>query len=357
MSTKSRLDTIKESLDTEDVLSVIQAFYPDIPYLETGFGLILPTICHNADYTDGSMKLYYYTNTHLFHCYTRCQASFDIYELVEKINDNLGLGMEFPTMLAVIQNRTKVVSHWFEADDVYTSVLPKYKVQKTLVTLPEYDESVLNIFDKDYKPVEWLQDHITPTSMERYNIRYSIARNQIIIPHYDIDGMLVGIRVRNLNPWDIEMGKYMPARIEGKMYSHPLSANLYGIHRTHKTIEKKKTAYLFEGEKSVLLMDGWYGDDSVAVATCGNKLNKLQLQILQRLGVQNIVLCYDRMNEEIHCDSHYFHQLYDMCRTYKNYFNFSFIYDRDGLLLYKAAPVDYGREIFEYLLRKRVVIR
>ena len=351
------LDALKESLDVEDILNVIQSFYPDIPYLETSFGLILPTICHNADPSDGSMKLYYYSNTHLFHCYTQCQSSFDIYELVQKISDNLGLGFEFPTILARITNNVKVAFQWFEVDDAYTSVLPKYEVRKTTVVLPQYDEKILNMFNSTYRPIEWLKDHITPWSMERYNIRYSIANNQIIIPHYDVDGILVGIRVRNLNPWDIEMGKYMPARIEGKMYSHPLSANLYGIHRTNKAITKQKTAYLFEGEKSVLLMDGWYSDDSVAVATCGNKINKLQLQLLQRLSVQNIVLCYDRMNEDAAHDSVYFAQLYDMCREYKNYFNFSFIYDSEGLIGYKAAPVDYGREIFEYLLRKRVIIR
>lgn len=354
---KQELDSLKESFDNEDILNIIQSFYPDIPYMETSFGLIFPTICHNADYTDGSMKLYYYSNTHLFHCYTRCQASFDIYELVQKISDNLGYGWDFSTIFARISNCVKTAFCWYEADDAYVSVLPKYEKQKTVVVLPRYDEKVLNAFNADYKPIEWLNDHITPWSMDRYNIRFSIANNQIIIPHYDIDGILVGIRVRNLNPWDIEMGKYMPARIEGKMYSHPLSANLYGIHRTNHAIQKQKTAYLFEGEKSVLLMDGWYGDESVAVATCGNKVNKLQLQLLQRLGVQNIVLCYDRMNDKPTFEHSYFHDLYDICRAYKNYFNFSFIYDSEGLLQYKAAPVDYGREIFEYLLRKRVIIR
>lgn len=351
------LDKLKESLDVDDILSVIQAIYPDINYISTSFGLILPTICHNARAEDGSMKLYYYTNTHLFHCYTQCQSSFDIYELMDKINENCNLGMDFTTILALIKNRVKVTFHWSDMDDIYNSVLPYYKPSKTVVTLPSYDEKVLNMFCSDYYPTEWLQDHIQPSAMKRYNIRYGISRNQIIIPHYDIDGVLVGIRARNLNPWDMELGKYMPVKIEGKIYSHPLSCNLYGIHMNHQAIAKQKTAYLFEGEKSVLLMDGWYRDDSLAVATCGNKLNKLQLQILQRLGVQNIVVCYDRMNEETFEDSAYFRRLYDMCCEFKNYFNFSFIYDREGLIGYKAAPVDFGREIFEYLLRKRAIIR
>lgn len=57
--------------------------------------------------------------------------------------------------------------------------------------------------------------------MDKYNILYSISQEKIVIPHYDINNNLVGIRGRALNEWEIEnVGKYMPIRIENKWYAH-----------------------------------------------------------------------------------------------------------------------------------------
>lgn len=51
--------------------------------VETSSYLIFPTICHHVHEEDGSNKLYYYKNSHLFVCYTHC-GTFDIFDLVEK---------------------------------------------------------------------------------------------------------------------------------------------------------------------------------------------------------------------------------------------------------------------------------
>ena len=45
----------------------------------------MPTVCHNLIDDTGSMKLYYYDNNKLCHCYTECGESFDIIELVQKV--------------------------------------------------------------------------------------------------------------------------------------------------------------------------------------------------------------------------------------------------------------------------------
>ena len=103
-----------------------------------------------------------------------------------------------------------------------------------------------------------------------------------------------------------------------------------------------------------MICDSWYGEDNIAVATCGNKLNKIQLNQLRKLGVQHVVLCYDRMNNDM--SGNYFRQLLSICEKYKNYMSFSFIYDRKGVLDYKAAPVDSGKEVFEQLLSERVMV-
>jgi hypothetical protein len=39
---------------------------------DEGTHIIFPTICHNVDASEASMKLYFYKNTKLFNCYTEC---------------------------------------------------------------------------------------------------------------------------------------------------------------------------------------------------------------------------------------------------------------------------------------------
>ena len=91
-----------------------------------------------------------------------------------------------------------------------------------------------------------------------------------------------------------------------------------------------------------------------AAAVCGSKLNKYALDILIRTcHPQEIVVCFDKeevsKNEET-----YFNKLYNMCLKYKNYANFSFIYDKENLLDLKDSPSDKGEEVFLKLLRARV---
>src|SRR5699024_11709814 len=59
--------------------------------------------------------------------------------------------------------------------------------------------------------------------------------NQTIIPHYNIDNILIGIRVRNWR--SVEKGKYLPLYHKGEGYQHALGYNLYGIHLNKEAIQ------------------------------------------------------------------------------------------------------------------------
>ena len=41
---------------------------------DEGTHIVFPTICHNIDPDEASMKLYLYKNTKLFNCYTECNV-------------------------------------------------------------------------------------------------------------------------------------------------------------------------------------------------------------------------------------------------------------------------------------------
>ena len=76
-------EKIKAQLDTDKIFELVQNFGGDPEY--TTFGFLSATICHNLP-GDGSKKLYFYENTGLFRCFTSCQDTFDIFELIIKVH-------------------------------------------------------------------------------------------------------------------------------------------------------------------------------------------------------------------------------------------------------------------------------
>ena len=73
---------IKESLTLDNIFELLTEWGGDPQYAE--FGIISSTICHNPP-GEGSRKLYFYQNSKLFHCFTGCNDSFDIFELAIKV--------------------------------------------------------------------------------------------------------------------------------------------------------------------------------------------------------------------------------------------------------------------------------
>lgn len=68
------------------------------------------------------------------------------------------------------------------------------------------DKKILDSY-YDYYHKSWIEDNISPKTMKKFNIKYSVLDNQIIIPHYDLKGNLVGVRARNLNQELVNSGK------------------------------------------------------------------------------------------------------------------------------------------------------
>ena len=318
--------------------------------------LITNTICHNVE--DGSMKLYYYYDTHLFVCYTQCgpQSPFNFLKHYYETHD---IAYDwYRDVYCVLANLTNVSSLSSFITPAYKSKKDKYARRNKDIQLPTYPKSILSIFSDDL-PTEWLLEGITEESMVKYDIKYSISQNKIIIPHYNINGELIGIRGRALNKEEAEeFGKYMPVKLENKWYSHPLGLNLYGLNIAREAIDKTKRVIIMEGEKSVLKYDGFYRDNN-CVAVCGSNLHKTQLDLLLKYTkAAEIVIAFDKEYEVPASPQgeEYFNKLYSLCNKYKQYYNFSFIYDKEGLLSLKDSPVDRGKEVFEELLKKRVII-
>ena len=347
-------EEIISNLDVDSVISMMEKLGAD-RHSDRGAYVVFPTICHNIDASEASMKLYFYKDTKLFVCYTEC-GNMSIFKFLKHYYETRQIEYDwYQDIYEVVRDCSNFKGVDGFVVEKYKSLRDRYEVKRKEKELPQYMPHVLDCFVQTY-PQEWLDDGISKKTMDRFNISYSISQNKIIIPHYDILGRLVGIRGRALNDWEVEnIGKYAPIQVEGVWYKHPLSMNLYGLDRTFMDIRRNGVCYLFESEKSVLQMDG-FSIPNCSAAVCGSNFNKYQLNILMKFcAPSEIVICFDK--EELPGEERYFNKLWNICQKYKQYCNFSFIYDREGLLNLKDSPTDKGEEVFLQLLKKRVRVK
>ena len=75
---------IREKLNIQDMVKILESVGVEA-YFISEEKAIFPTVCHNNIDDNPSNKLYYYNNSKLFTCYTECDHSFDIVELLQKI--------------------------------------------------------------------------------------------------------------------------------------------------------------------------------------------------------------------------------------------------------------------------------
>lgn len=345
---------IIDNLDINSIVELMKKLGAD-RYEEKEKFFIFPTICHNINSAEASMKLYLYKDTKLFVCYTE-DGNMSIFKFLKTYYETRQIEYDwFEDIYNVVLNcgnfRPK------EGFDTiqYQSLKDRYRIKKKQVGLEKYPSGILDIFMKNY-PVEWLNDGISRRAMDKYNIKYSVSQNKIIIPHYDINNNLIGIRGRALNEWEIEnIGKYMPIQIEKKWYTHPLSLNLYGLNHTKENIKKYGICYIGEAEKFCLQSES-FSFPNCSCAVCGSQFNKYQLDILMKnCQPKEIVICFDK--EEKDKEDKYFFKLYNLCKKYINYCKMSFIYDTENLLKLKESPTDCGENIFKKLLEKRIIVK
>lgn len=350
------LKELQMELTPDRVIELVSELGSDA-YVEKSDYIQFKTICHNINADEASLKLYYYKKNNMFHCYTDCGDTFNIFELFKRRYELLNKPYSFYHDIVLKIAGGQENYDELEIDrEKYVSEMSKYKKQIIKVDIPVLNPSILNAFIY-YPTPEWLSEGISEKSMKDYNILYSISQNKIIIPHYDINENLIGIRGRALNEEDLVLGKYMPVLIEGKLYSHPLGYNLYGLNKVKDNIGKMNFAIVAEGEKSVLLSDTMFGEDrNVCVAACGSSLHAYQLELLVQAGAEKVLIAFDKEGENWEKQDKYFHKLKEICERYKTRCKMGFIYDTKNLLNLKDSPFDKGKETFLELYKTAIWI-
>lgn len=372
-------DKIKNSLSIEQVFNLVAEFGGE-PTMRQGY-FISATICHNHP-GEGSHKLYYYENTKLFRCYTECNDTFDIFELVTKIKNQQGAVKEYYTEDGqtltrewTLPDSVKFVANYFNlinfANDFFDSqlnlhdweILNKYeennlKNQDKIAELHIFDDKILAHLPQP-RFVDWENEGISRDICKSRKIYYDPRTHGIVIPHYDINNNLIGIRERTLVKEYEKYGKYRPAILNGVMYNHPLGFNLYNINNSKDNIKSLHTAIVFEGEKSCLKYASYFGiDNDISVAVCGSALIDYQVNLLIAAGAKEIVIAFDKQYQETG-DKEWkglVEKYYSFKNKYGNLINISFIWDKENILNYKDSPIDQGKNNFIKLFINRIFV-
>lgn len=361
---------IKNLLNIEDIFNLLYEWGGDPEY--TSFGILSATICHNAP-GEGSKKLYYYSNSTLFHCYTGCSdPSFDIFELVIKVfeiqhNKKVDLN-EAVRYIAMRQGYNGRIEDALEEEGLEDwSILSNYnRIQnieigeKKNIVLKEYDDIILSRFNYKIKIAPWLKENISQEVIEKAKIGFYPGGDQITIPHFDADGRFIGVRGRALCQQECELyGKYRPLKVNQVLYNHPLGMNLYGLNWSKDAIKTIKKAIIFESEKSCLLYASYFGwENNISVACCGSSVSAYQIQLLIEAGAEEIIIAFDRQFQEIG-DNEFKKlkaNLLKLHERYKNFVKINFIFDKNMITGYKASPIDEGKDKFLKLFKERIVL-
>ena len=364
MSRYYNKDELKQQLEVEQIYDLLEMWGGEPEY--TDKGIVAHTICHNA-IGHGSRKLYYYSSTRLCICYTHC-GTFDIFDLcikVKKIQD--GIDWKLYDAMAFIadyfgfsgveaeepeDNNREADWKMFKRHDFIR------EIERPHIQLPEYDVSILTRLPRP-RILSWEKEGITKEICSANLISYYPGGEQIVIPHFDINNRLVGIRGRALSDEEAErFGKYRPLKIGKTLYSHPLSMNLYNLNKSKENIKKAKAAIVFESEKSCMKLQALYGhDNDISVAVCGSAVSSYHISLLQELGVTEIIIAFDRQFVEIGDDEfkRLKNKLIHINKRYGTKVRISAIFDKNMILPYKDAPIDQGAQIFEKLLNERII--
>lgn len=357
-------DELKERLELEQIYDLVEAWGGEPEYTDTG--LISQTICHNLP-GEGSRKLYYYDNTKLWHCYTGCvDPTFDIFDLCIRVMKNqhelkweLYDAMDYIAGYFGFEGREQEDIDKQELED--WEIFKRHKIdlkKRENPQLKEYNSIILDRFA--YPRIgNWEKEGISYEVCKRNRIGYYPGGEQITIPHFDIDGRLIGIRGRALAEDEAERyGKYRPLLIGKQLYNHPLSMNLYNLNNSKETIKQTHIAVVFESEKSCLMYQTYYGyNNDISVACCGSSLSSFQIELLKSLGVNEVIIAFDRQFQEIG-DEEFKRlkaKLIHFYNKYNNSIRISAIFDKRMILPYKASPIDISKEVFEQLMNERIV--
>ena len=321
--------------------------------------------CHNVDFSRAKNNLAYYPETRSFYCFSECQKSFNILDLVKTRFELIG---DSKTTYKCVQWICSTCGIPFEFADTEQKVIEydwkkdigHYRKGKKSIDNSEikvYDDDVLNYFPKVWHD-DWINYGISEQTLDKFNIRWYPYKNSILIPCYDRLRRLRGIRTRVMDEIAIENGspRYIPlTTIDGTTYKFSTGGMLYGEYQNEKNVVESKELWLCEGEKTVMKFDTWTNGKSNAMAMMGSSISDESIMYILSLGVVKVVLMLDSDYKEYGGEEFqaFEKKVMKLASRLTPYVTVDCLYNNLGYDAYKFSPTDYTKEQFKALWKSK----
>lgn len=359
---KINVKLLKKSLTLAHYKQIMQAL--NIPaFSENKEQIIYFTGDKNKDALQGSPKLYFYKDTQIYFSYTSSRA-YDIISLVQTRLNLLGQTCSFIDACNWILEKTGLdptkITKPLTNSYVYDwSELERFvRVRKYGNQLPEYNRNIIDTLPPLY-PQAWINEGISEETMAKYQIRYYERCNQTVIPCFDDEARLIGVRVRNWDKDRVEQAKYMPLiTLDGQCYKFNTNQVFYGINYNKPEIERTGKVIIVESEKAVMKLDTYMGRHNIALGMYGSNLGIQRRNQLIKMGVNTVSYVVD--NDFIGQDDEFFEQwrekIQHFIKLWDGFCRIEIVWDNLGLLGPKENATDRTKEVWEQLWENREII-
>ena len=348
---------LKENLTLDDIIIILEELGAEPKESANSNVVQCKTVCHDGD----SHKLYLYKDSLNFYCYTNCGAM----DIVQVVSNTLQCTISQATqyIMQKVDIHENIFKFGFENETnnedmaILDSLLGNNIVVKQDAWKPFniISESVLNQF-YDYYHASFYGHNISFAALKKFEIKYDILNQRVIIPVRDKTGELIAIRCRNLDEKLIGEGKkYMPIVHDNKILSAPSSQYFYGLYQNEENIRLSKRVILVEAEKSVLQYESMFPNCNISLALSSSNLSDYQVQLLKDLQVEEVIIALDKEYDLAGTKEEELYLLkiqktllkkLDFCKVY-------LIWDVANLLDKKDSPTDKGKDVFLKLYKNR----
>ena len=353
---------LKKSLSLAHHKQIMQAL--GIPaYSENKEQIIYFSGDKNKDALKGSPKLYFYKDSQIYFGYTSSRS----YDIISLVQTRLALLKQPCSFLDACQfildttninpdsiNRVKKEGHVYDWSNLERFI----KVRKYGNQLLEYNRNIIDTLPPLY-PQAWIDEGISEETMDKYQIRYYERCNQTVIPCFDDEARLVGVRVRNWDKDRVEQAKYMPlVTLDGQCYKFNTNQVFYGINYNKPEIERTGKVIIVESEKAVMKLDTYMGRHNIALGMYGSNLGIQRRNQLLKMGVNTVSYVVD--NDFIGQDDAFFEQwrekIQHFIKLWDGFCRVEIVWDNLGLLGPKENATDRTKEVWEQLWENREII-
>ena len=252
--------------------------------------------------------------------------------------------IKFNDVLNVVKQVTGITSlcNYKRTVGLFGGLYDNIKKQKGETEIQTYPEEVLEQYGNTPNLL-WLKDGISLDTQRKWEVGYDTESQRITLPIRTSTGEIMAIKARA----NFELSEFEPKYLFLKQ--GPMSQTLFGFSENYNSLYGEDI-FIFESEKSILLLDSWGYNNAVALGS--NSLSPAQAKLIISLNPKSVIFMLDnnlpfentKRNVEI------LQQYCKMRMLDIKFWNWTYNLD----LGEKCAPCDGTKMEFEYILENEI---